>query len=116
MSGDRLALPPTTAFPQPHHHDPPRPRRGEYRYFKYPLPVLIGGLHTALYPRLAPIANDWNEQVGIDTRYPAKQKDFLDPCHNAGRERSTPLLLQYAPGDYQEMGGSRGIAFDERSS
>jgi hypothetical protein len=74
--------------------------KGEYRYFKYPLPDLIGGLRTALYPRLAPIANEWNERMGVDQRYPEKHADFLKLCHDAGQLRPTPLLLQYVPGDY----------------
>ena len=74
--------------------------KGEYRYFKYPLPDLIGGLRTALYPRLAPIANEWNERMGVDQRYPETHADFLKLCHDAGQLRPTPLLLQYVPGDY----------------
>jgi hypothetical protein len=74
--------------------------RGEYKYFAYPLPDLIEGFRTALYPRLAPIANHWNELMRIDVRYPEKHADFLDLCHKAGQTRPTPLLLQYEAGDY----------------
>ena len=74
--------------------------RGEYRYFRYPLPGLVGSLRTALYPRLAPIANAWKERMGIDTRYSIAHAQFLDLCHNAGQLRPTPLLLQYVEGDY----------------
>jgi hypothetical protein len=74
--------------------------KGEYRYFKYPLPPLIGALRNALYPRLAPIANQWSESMGEAARYPDEHEEFLKLCHRAGQIRPTPLLLQYAPGDF----------------
>jgi hypothetical protein len=74
--------------------------RGEYRYFKYPLPALIGNLREALYPRLANIANDWNARMKLDQRYPSAHADFLEQCRDQGQTRPTPLLLQYVPGDF----------------
>ena len=77
--------------------------KGEYKYFAYPLPALIGRLRAALYPRLAPIANEWNGRMRLDMRYPASHKAFLDRCHAAGQKRPTPLLLQYGPGDFNAL-------------
>ena len=74
--------------------------RGEYKYFVYPLPDLVGGLREAFYPQLVPIANRWNEAMGIDIHYPNRHAEFIERCHRAGQQRPTPLLLQYGADDY----------------
>src|SRR6186713_992176 len=74
--------------------------RGEYQYFSYPLPDLVAQLRAAFYPHLAPIANRWNELLNGDVQYPTQHAEYLKCCAEAGQVRPTPLLLQYAAGDY----------------
>lgn len=61
--------------------------KGEYRYFKYPLPDPIAALRTALYPPLCAVANAWNERMAIARRYPECHTDFFA---GMSRERSGP--------------------------
>jgi len=74
--------------------------RGEYRYYAYPLPSPIADLRTALYARLAPVANAWHARMGLPADFPADHAAFLARCYAAGQTRPTPLLLRYGPGDY----------------
>lgn len=74
--------------------------RGEYQYFAYPLPGIVEELRASFYPALQPIANRWNADLGVDTRYPPRHADYLARCHAAAQSRPTPLLLRYGAGDY----------------
>ncbi len=78
--------------------------QGEYKYFKYPLPLLIQQIREALYPHLAPLANEWLGRLGNDgPRFPDKLSDFIQFCHGAGQARPTPLILKYGSGDYNRL-------------
>jgi len=74
--------------------------RGEYKYFRYPLPELITTLRKSLYPHLVSIANRWNEAMGLNVRYPATHAEYIKRCHEAGQTKPTPLILKYGPDDY----------------
>lgn len=74
--------------------------RGEYQYFRYPLPGLIEQLRGAVYPHLVPIANRWNIAMGIEVNYPATHAEFLARCHQAGQDKPTPLILKYEADDF----------------
>lgn len=74
--------------------------RGEYQYFRYPLPDPVAGLRARMYGPLAAIANRWHAALGIDERFPDHHQAYLARCHGAGQTRPTPLVLRYDAGDY----------------
>lgn len=73
---------------------------GEYKYFSYPLPDLVGDFRSAAYPYLAPLANQWAERMRSEQRFPQDLLRFLSECHAQGQARPTPLILRYGEGDY----------------
>jgi uncharacterized protein len=95
-----------TCYTQPSHFrsriDMARYRfgRGEYQYFRYPLPETISRRRTTLYTHLAPVANSWMTALGISTIFPEDLETFLERCRSCGQTRPTPLLLRYRAGDF----------------
>lgn len=89
--------------------------RGEYRYFRYPLPDIVAALRRDSYPALAVLANAWSERLGRPSVYPADLGTFLAQCALAGQARPTPLILRYSAGDYnclhQDLYGERHFPF-----
>jgi len=73
---------------------------GEYKYFANPLPKPVSSLRTKLYASLTPIANEWQDHLGLDMRFPRTHKEMLARCHTDGQTRPTPLMLKYGEGDY----------------
>ncbi len=74
--------------------------RGEYKYLRYPLPAPVAALREALYPLLAPVANEWHGRLRLEPRFPPGLEAYLARCHKAGQQRPTPLILKYEEGDY----------------
>ncbi|HEX6469660.1 MAG TPA: 2OG-Fe(II) oxygenase [Streptosporangiaceae bacterium] len=83
---------------------------GDYRYFRDPLPPVVGELRAGLYPPLARLANRWAERLGGPApagappgpgpAFPERLDELHARCAAAGQHRPTPLLLRYGPGGY----------------
>ena len=76
---------------------------GAHHFFKYPMPGLVAGVRAALYPHLSSIANDWNERMKIDQRYPEELRQYLQLCHRAGQTLPMSMLSQYAAADFSNL-------------
>jgi hypothetical protein len=77
--------------------------RGEYKYFDRPLPASVAELRAAFYPPLARAANRWARNLGEVDDFPDSLDAFLERCHEAGQSLPTPLMLRYAPGDWNAL-------------
>ncbi len=56
--------------------------RGEYQYFRYPLPGLVAELRSACYARLVPIADRWNAPMKVGVSYPGTHDGFIERCRS----------------------------------
>lgn len=77
--------------------------RGEYKYYAYPLPDIIGRMRCYFYEHLKPAAAEWATRLKIDARYPENHQDYLNICHKNKQCRPTPLILKYGTGDYNTL-------------
>ena len=74
--------------------------RGDYKYFDYPLPAAVQQLREHSYPHLVPLANEWNQALGLSDVFPERHASFLETCAKNAQARATPLLLHYESGDF----------------
>lgn len=76
---------------------------GEYKYYKYPLPAIITDLRESIYPQIAPVANKWMQELGIDKQFPATHEEMKELCHAVGQTKPTVLILQYTEGGFNTL-------------
>ncbi|MCF0069918.1 2OG-Fe(II) oxygenase [Dyadobacter sp. CY261] len=76
---------------------------GEYKYFTYPLPQIIQRLREIIYPKLAPIANQWMQVLKKDQPYPAHFAEFQEICKTENQTKPTVLILKYGRGGHNTL-------------
>lgn len=76
---------------------------GEYKYFDYPLPDFVQAAREEIYPKLAPIANTWAEQLNMDVKFPVTLAEMQEHCRENGQTKPTPLILKYGKGGYNTL-------------
>jgi hypothetical protein len=77
--------------------------RGELLYFGADMPALLESWRTALYRRLAVVANHWNEILGVDHHYPAELENFLWHNRKAGQTRAQSHMTRLGVEDHMTL-------------
>ena len=82
-----------------------RNRSGEdtHKFFRYPLPEIVEKLREHGYRATVGMANQWNESLGINYRFPSMHAEFIEQCRNAGQRRLSPQLLCLEAGGYSSL-------------
>jgi hypothetical protein len=75
--------------------------KGDYKYFRNPLPKIVQQLREFTYPHVATIANQWRLTLGDKgAAFPPTHEEFLNRCRSAGQKLPTPLILHYEASGY----------------
>lgn len=77
--------------------------RGEYKYFRYPLPELITAFREQVYTEIVPVANQWMHELALETRFPATHPEMKALCRQQGQEQPTVLILKYGAGGFNTL-------------
>lgn len=77
--------------------------KGEYKYFQYPLPDLITTLRETVYAKIAPVANQWMQELHIDQHFPSTHAEMINLCRTHGQEKPTVLILKYGEGGFNTL-------------
>jgi uncharacterized protein len=76
---------------------------GEYKYFKYPLPDFIQTMRSNIYPKLAPIANNWMRLLNMKRQFPNEFEKLQQLCHDNNQTECTVLILKYGKGGFNTL-------------
>ena len=76
---------------------------GEYKYYKYPLPDLIQAIRTEIYPKLAPVANNWMRVLNVERQFPDNFDELQRLCHENNQTKPTVLILKYGKGGHNTL-------------
>lgn len=77
--------------------------QGEYKYFQYPLPDFISILRENIYAKITPVANNWMQELKIDTQFPATHQAMKALCRKHGQEKPAVLILRYSEGGFNTL-------------
>ena len=77
--------------------------KGEYKYFKYPLPLKIQEMREKFYQPLASLANEWSHQLGLSETFPTEHHNLISVCKEKQQLRPTPLILRYEKGGFNTL-------------